>query len=361
MKKPVRYGLLGFGGIARNRIAKEGFGKGEGFAAPYNAELVAAHDIDNSGKGLAESWGLKWFGSAGGLLADPGIDAVFVASTNSAHAPLARLALESGKHCLIEKPVATTETDAGMLVELARKKGLSLGVDHMMTRNVLNIRSGQMASSGEIGAVRGICLHMEFLYGAAREEASSWRCSKPDELGGPIGDVGSHCLYMAEFLLKDRISMLSSVYSPQIMDIKVENGALINFNTEKGFHGSARVSFAENRGGLAGTLLNLGYEIYGDNAVIRAYGTMFQLSGHPEEPVSQRLEVDDGKKVTTIRPEDIGPENIYGKVIEEHARSILEGNPLSGEDGLWNLRLINAAHESATRNGEKIFLEKMAV
>jgi 1,5-anhydro-D-fructose reductase (1,5-anhydro-D-mannitol-forming) len=350
----VKYALLGFGGIGRSRIASEGFGLGEGYQKPTGAELVAAFDIDSRGRPLAESWGLKWGGLVEEILRDPGVDAVFIASINSAHAPLARLSLEAGKHCLVEKPMATTVSEAHELVALAARNRLSLAVDHMMVKNALNRKAKEIVSAGEIGEVEGICLHMEFLYGSTPDEAASWRCAKPEELGGPIGDVGSHCLYMAEFLLGDKVAALSAAYALKTYALNVENGAQIGFEMRSGLRGSARVSFAENRGGPPGTLLNLGFEIYGKTGAIRSYGTMFQLSGHPAEPVVQRLEVDNGTSVRTIRADEIPVRNIYKAVIEDHARSILDNTPSSGEDGLWNLGLIMAAHESARSGGRRI-------
>jgi predicted dehydrogenase len=354
MAAHVRYALLGFGGIARSRIASEGFGLGEGYEKPAGAELIAAFDIDSRGRQLAESWGLKWRGSAEEILRDPAIDAVFIASINSAHAPLARLALNAGKHCLVEKPMATTVAEAEELVALAAEKRLSLAVDHMMVKNALNRKAKEIVAAGEIGEAGGICLHMEFLYGSTPDEAASWRCAKPEELGGPIGDVGSHCLYMAEYLLGDKVAALSAAYALKAYALNVENGAQIGFEMRSGLPGSARVSFAENRGGPAGTLLNLGFEIYGKTGTIRSYGTMFQLSGHPGEPVMQRLEIDNGNTVRVIRADEIPVGNIYKAVIEDHARSILDGTPSSGEDGLWNLGLILAAHESARNAGGRI-------
>jgi hypothetical protein len=51
-----------------------------------------------------------------------------------------------------------------------------------------------------------------------------------------------------------------------------------------------------------------------------------------------------------------GNPNIYASVIEDHAGSILEGRPTDGSDGLRNLRLVMAAHESAGSNGKPVHL-----
>ncbi len=161
---------------------------------------------------------------------------------------------------------------------------------------------------------------------------------------------------MAEYLLKGRITKISATYHPRCIDIKVENGAYIKFAMDNGIEGSARVSFAEKRGGLVGTLSNLGYEIYGDKGVLRSYGTMFQLSGNPGEPIRQRLELETSSGVVQVSLPSSGHPNMYATVIGDHAWSILEGRQTDGLDGLWNLKLVLAAHESAGSNGKPIHL-----
>ena len=353
----INYALIGFGGIAENRLAKEGFAcDRERFEPLKEARLVGATDLNPGRERAAVQLGLKWYPDAGAVFADPGIDAVFIATSNSSHAALAKQAMNAGKHVIIEKPAATSESDAAFLVDLARRKKLSLMVDHMMTGNSWNIKARDMVARNALGKVNDACFHMEFAYGGTPEEAATWRCADPTELGGPIGDVGSHCLYMAEFILGGKVRELSCSYIPKTLNINVEDGAIIKFILDNGIKGSARVSFAENRGNLTSTLSNLGYELYGDQAALQAYGTMFQLSGHPGEPVPLRLEL--YKNVTrklVRRPSTVY--NIYQSVINAHARSIIGNRPADGYDALHNLRLVLAAHKSARKNGIAMQIE----
>jgi len=354
--RPVRYALIGFGGIAENRISREGFCLDRRRFRPHpNAVLVGATDQNRSRRAAAEALGLRWYDGVEALLRDPEVQAVFVATDNLSHAPLAAKALQAGKHCLVEKPMATRLEDAKKLAALARRRALSLGVDHMMVHNVYNARAVDLVRAGEIGEVNDITLHMEFLYGATEEERSSWRCARPEELGGPLGDVGSHCLYMAEHLLGSRIRSLACVYLPVTLPLAVENGAFVQFETENGVQGSARVGFNQPRGGAGGTLTNLGYEIYGSRGVLRGYGTLFQLSGYSDEPVALRLELDRFRRVEPVRVKRIA--NVYQGLIEAHARSILEGRPLDGEDGLHNLELVLKCHASARAKGKRVTLK----
>lgn len=355
--KKVKYGIIGFGGIAENRIAKEGFCADRTRFPPHpHTELICATDINLGRKAAAESLGLKWYDSAEALLAREDIEAVFIATNNRSHAAAAKSAMQRRKHCLVEKPIATSLQDLRELQQLARKCNLNMGVDHMMVHNSYNRRARTLVQEGVIGYVNDVSLHMEFLYGATPAEAASWRCAVAEELGGPIGDVGSHCLYMAESLLNTRITRLSCVYLPRTLKIEVENGAYIQFETRSGIQGSVRVAFNQPRGGLESTLLNLGYEIYGTEGAIRGYGTLFQLSGHGDEPVQIHLDVETREGRETIRLDKV--DNIYQTMISRHALSIRNGEFVDSEEALHNLAMIVACHESAGKNGGPMEIEE---
>lgn len=347
----IKYAIIGFGGIAENRIAKEGFGCDKSrFNGLKKGVLVAATDVNPSRKAAAEALGLKWFADAAAILADKSIDAVYIATNNATHASLAIAALKAGKHVIVEKPAATTVADAKAMDRLARSKHLSLTVDHMMVNNAWNEAAKKLVKAGKLGAVNDSCFHMEFAYGYDKAEAATWRCSKIEEMGGPIGDVASHCFYVAEDIFGKKIVKLAAVYYPKTMKIKAEDGAYIKYFFEDGTQGSVNAAFSELRGGLAGTLTNLGYEIYGDKAVMRNYGSLFQLSGYEDEPVRQRLEIDDGRFTEEIKPLKI--RNIYQTLIEGHAASIQAGKPLDASGAIHNLALCAAAHASAKSGGK---------
>lgn len=348
----VKYAIIGFGGIAENRVAKEGYACDTArFAGLEKAQLVGATDMNSARQAAAEALGLKWYANMDEIFADPAIDAVYIATNNASHAQIAIAAMNAGKHVIVEKPAATSVADGKEMVRVAKEKGLSLTVDHMMVHNAWNVKAKEVVAEGTLGTVNDSCFHMEFAYGYDPAEAATWRCSKIEEMGGPIGDVASHCFYVAEYVFGKKIAKVAAVYYPKIMDIKAEDGAYIKFFFEDGTQGSVRASFSEFRGGLGGTLTNLGFELYGDKKVLRSYGSMFQLSGHDGEPVKMRLELDDLGNVSEVAPAKI--RNIYQTLIEGHAASIQTGKPLNAEDAVHNLALCAASHESA-QNGGKI-------
>ncbi len=354
--KKVTYAIIGFGGIAENRVAKEGFACDKSRFSPLKkAQLVGATDMNPARQAAAEALGLRWYASMDEILADPAIDGVYIATNNASHAKLAIAALNAGKHVIVEKPAATSVADAKKMVKLAQKKGLSLSVDHMMVNNAWNMKARSVLQGGKLGTVNDSCFHMEFAYGYDPAEAATWRCSKIEEMGGPIGDVASHCFYVAEYVFGKKITKVAAVYYPKVMAIKAEDGAYIKFFFEDGTQGSVRASFSEMRGGLGGTLTNLGFELYGDKAVLRSFGSLFQLSGYEDEPIRMRLELDKLGKASEVEPCKI--QNIYQTLIEQHAASIQKKTPVNAEGAVHNLALCAASHESAKNNGKIIVVK----
>jgi predicted dehydrogenase len=85
------------------------------------------------------------------LLADPELDAVVIATPVATHYRFAKDALLAGKHVLIEKPFTTSSREARELVELAKRHGLTLMVDHTFVYTGAVRRIKEIVESGELG------------------------------------------------------------------------------------------------------------------------------------------------------------------------------------------------------------------
>lgn len=98
-------------------------------AANPRVEFVGVydHNVDRA-KTQADKHGVQAFDDFQSMLAKT--DAVIVASPASTHGAMALTALEFGKHCLIEKPVASTLREAERIVELAKKKNVGVQIGH---------------------------------------------------------------------------------------------------------------------------------------------------------------------------------------------------------------------------------------
>jgi predicted dehydrogenase len=87
------------------------------------------------------------------VLADPGVEAVAIATPVMTHAPLAAAALRAGKHVLIEKPMALSTREAEELVNLARGHGLTLMVDHTFIHSPAIRKIKELVDAGEFGDI----------------------------------------------------------------------------------------------------------------------------------------------------------------------------------------------------------------
>ncbi|MEN6357171.1 MAG: Gfo/Idh/MocA family oxidoreductase [Armatimonadota bacterium] len=87
------------------------------------------------------------------LINDPTIDAVAVCTHVSAHYPLAKKALEAGKHVLVEKPLTAKVSEAQELVDLAKKNGRVLMVDHTFEYTAGVNKMKEVIESGILGDV----------------------------------------------------------------------------------------------------------------------------------------------------------------------------------------------------------------
>jgi predicted dehydrogenase len=90
------------------------------------------------------------------VLSDAGVDAVVVATPAGSHAPLAIAALESGKHVMVEKPLATSVAEGRKMVETAADRGLVLMCDHTYCYTPAVQRIRQLVRSGDIGELHYI-------------------------------------------------------------------------------------------------------------------------------------------------------------------------------------------------------------
>jgi predicted dehydrogenase len=143
----LRWGILGAGGIAKAQVSDM---KRHGFTVT----AVAARDLAKA-QAWADEMGLpKAYGSYEELAADPDIDAIYVATVHPAHAAAATIALEAGKHVLVEKPFTMDAAEAQALVDLATSKNVVL-LEAMWTRWLPHmVRIREILAEGLLGDVR---------------------------------------------------------------------------------------------------------------------------------------------------------------------------------------------------------------
>ena len=189
---PVRWAVLGPGSIAR-RFASE---------LPYSEAgvLVAVGSTSpDRARSFAEEFAPAApavVGTYDEVLACPEVDAVYVATVHTTHAPLAAAALEAGKHVLCEKPMTPNAATTMALADLATRSGLALLEAYMYRFHPQTVKVLELVRDGAIGEV----LHIDasFAFDTGREEG---RLFDPATAGGGILDVGGYPLSLARFVV----------------------------------------------------------------------------------------------------------------------------------------------------------------
>jgi len=143
--RPIRVGVVGLGywgpNLARN------------FAAIAGCELRWLCDASEPARARVASAhpGVRAAADVRELLADPELDAVVLATPVPTHAELAVRVARAGKHCFVEKPLATTAADARLAVEAAAQAGRTLMVGHLLEYHPAVDRLRELLASGELG------------------------------------------------------------------------------------------------------------------------------------------------------------------------------------------------------------------
>jgi phthalate 4,5-cis-dihydrodiol dehydrogenase len=100
--------------------------------------------------------GTKVYDTAEGLMADPDVDAVWISTPNRFHAPHTIMALNAGKHVVVEKPMAISLDEGKAMVEAADRNGRKLLAGHTQSFSTPIRAMRKIILSGELGAVRAI-------------------------------------------------------------------------------------------------------------------------------------------------------------------------------------------------------------
>ena len=186
----IRWGILGPGGIAKAFAG--------GVAGSRTGTLVAIGTRDPGRPGLAETFpGARIIEGYDALLADPEIDAIYIAVPHTGHAEWAIKAAEAGKHVLCEKPLALTAFEADAMMHAARKAGTFLGEAFMYRLHPETEKLVELIRSGAIGEVRMVKSSFGFAMPSFMPEH---RLYANDLAGGGILDVGGYPVSMVRLI-----------------------------------------------------------------------------------------------------------------------------------------------------------------
>ncbi|MEU9452985.1 Gfo/Idh/MocA family oxidoreductase [Streptomyces sp. NPDC048277] len=199
MAAPVlRWGVLGTGWIAERFVNSVQNHTRQRFTAV--ASRGAARATDFAGRhGIPAA-----YGSYEELVAAPDVDVVYVATEHTAHLACARLALEAGKHTLVEKPLALDAAQATELARLATSRGLfcaeALWTFFLPRFDVVR----QILDSGVLGDIHTV------LADHGEHFAPGHRILRADLAGGPLLDLGTYPVSLATWVLGEPTEILAT-------------------------------------------------------------------------------------------------------------------------------------------------------
>jgi predicted dehydrogenase len=188
---PLRWGILGTGGIAHTfasdlRLTESGVVSAVGSRSQASADR------------FADAFGIKGrHPSYESLVADPGVDVVYVATPHPMHRDNAILALRAGKPVLVEKPFAMNAGEAAEIVEVARETGL-FAMEAMWTRFLPHIAVVRdWLAQGALGEIVTVTAD----HGQWFVEDAGFRLFAPELGGGALLDLGVYPVSFASMIL----------------------------------------------------------------------------------------------------------------------------------------------------------------
>lgn len=320
----VRYGILGFGQFAQRAI-------GPAIGASTNSRFVAIQKRSlDSAKTLAKEHNVPHaFDRVDDLVKHPDVDAVFIVSANSEHCPQTVAAAQAGKHVLVEKPMANSTREAQEMIDACRKHNVKLMVAHMIRFSPLALRLRELVHTGALGRI--VAARSEFYYDA-RLTHRDWLFSRTVAGGGPVFDIGVHCLDTLRFVLGQDVTSVRSELCPLPNDRDTEATAQV------------ALKFA---GGTVGSIF-CSYDAPRRRSMIEIMGTEGMASADDFTLGSRMLELNVELRNQSGgiegRTERLDIPNLYVEEITYFSRCILEDRQpeVDGTVGLENQRLIDA-------------------
>ena len=285
------------------------------------------------------------------LAANPEVDAVSITAPNFLHREIGVAMAQAGKHIWIEKPVGLSTADAQAVADAADGAGVQ-GAVGFNYRNAPAVSAArELIAAGEIGTVTHVRVRFFSDYAAHPEGALTWRYEKERGGSGVLGDLASHGVDLAQYLLGDITSLVAdtAIFVPErakptgattahARATGGEMGAVENDD-----YASALVRFASGAHGVleasrvaVGEQNAYGFEIHGSKgAVFWDFRRLGELglstgTGYQDQPVSTVYVGPAAGEYAAFQP---GSANAMGyddlKVIEAYqfVRSIAEKQP----------------------------------
>ena len=336
--KPIKWGVLGSGGIARRRTIPEGIVPAD------NARFTAVFDVNAAANTeVARQFSATAVSSVEELLRCD-LDAVYIATPPNVHREQTLACAQTGKHVLCEKPLGLTVADAEAMMAACAQAKVRLGTAFMMRFHTQHQAALKLIRDGALG---------QPVFGRAQLSCwyppipGAWRQDPALSGGGSLMDMGGHCIDLLEMFLGP-VKSVSCFTNRTVHSYASEDSAVVNLRFASGALGVVDAFFCMPDAASQNRL-----ELYGSLGSILAQGTIgqsaqgemtaFLQQGAGGYDAQQARAADGG---LCINPPPINP---YHAEIEEFSQAIIENREPSNSAaiGLQSQRVLAGCYESA--------------
>jgi predicted dehydrogenase len=323
----IRWGLVGAGAISGKRV-------GPALVEARHSQLVAVCDVqEQTARELAARLGVpRVTSSFDELLADPDIDALYLATPVCLHAPHSLQALRAGKHVLVEKPMALGVSEGEEMVRVARQMGKTLATAYYRRFFPKVQRAQQLIANGVLGRVVMVVSVYHTWYAPAPDMPGGWRGSKRQAGGGVLWDMGSH-----------RFDLLVGLFGMPTQVWAVTETLAHRYEVED----TATVYMKLGNGAQCASTWQWSSQTWVDHLAI--IGTQGKIVMEPMDSPNLTLYIGKGRSQERTDEQIPLPANVHLPMIQDFVDAVLAGrDPVEvGEEGLKVNRILAAIDHSS--------------
>jgi levoglucosan dehydrogenase len=287
----VRIGLVGSGFMARAHTMAYNNAPAVYWPGLPTVEKVRLADIDDAlARGAADRWGWRdatvdWRR----VTQADDVDLVDIVTPNDLHAEIAIDAARHGKHILCEKPLAHTAAAAAEMYRAVLDADVINQVNFIYRKWPAVMLARQLIERGELGRIMHFRAYFLQDYALDASLPRGWRMQRDRSGGGSLGDVGSHLVDLARYLVGEEIARVfartktfigrrppvpslgeaafqsgASPASHELLPVDVDDAADVIFDFDSGAIGVLQTNWV-----ASGHKIDLGFEVGGDKGSVR--------------------------------------------------------------------------------------------
>jgi len=234
--------------------------------------------LSDETRAFADAQGFRLARGYDELLADPGVDAVVLATPHSQHTEQVVAAARVGKHVFCEKPFALTKSDAEQAVDAVREAGVTLGLGYNRRFHPEMAKLRERIRSGDLGTVLHCEATMTFA-NALLLKPDQWRANRAETPCGGLTPMGVHAIDG----MIDLCGPIDHVYAQSFrraVEIDADDTTSILLRMRDGMSGYL--------GTMTATGPGFSFQVYGSKGSVRLEG-MTHVAGAPSEERRTRL------------------------------------------------------------------------